>query len=153
TRTACHHRGIPASVARQGAAPFMLTPAEELGLSGHSLANRVRQAFYDIPQPELVALLHRTHDEATRRHLIYLRDGELDTIPVLPCPLTVLPEQLSYIHFVSLTISNALKRFPEMYIQDFEVREVLRISPEEEEWLWRCWGPSQRENNPVFGRL
>ena len=20
-------------------------------------------------------------------------------------------------------------------------------------WLWDCWGPSQRENNPIFGRL
>src|SRR5262245_42839276 len=43
--------------------------------------------------------------------------------------------------------------FPELYLQDFGVRELLRISPEEEEWLWKCWGPSQRENNPVFGRL
>src|SRR5262249_18340243 len=131
----------------------MLTPAEELGLSGHGLASRVRQAFYKIAQPDLIALLQRTHEEAFRRHLIYLRDGELDTIRVLPCPVTVLPEQLSYIHFVSLTIANALKRFPELYLQDFGVRELLRIPPEEEEWLWKCWGPSQRENNPVFGRL
>jgi hypothetical protein len=60
---------------------------------------------------------------------------------------------MAYIHFVSLTIHNALKRLPEMYMQDFDVRDLLRVSPEEEEWLWKCWGPSQRENNPVFGRL
>src|SRR5262249_40170675 len=29
----------------------------------------------------------------------------------------------------------------------------LRLSPDEEKWLWDAWGPSQRENNPVFGRL
>jgi len=29
----------------------------------------------------------------------------------------------------------------------------LRLSPEEERWLWECWGPSHREYNPVFGRL
>src|SRR5207245_1456392 len=61
--------------------------------------------------------------------------------------------KMTYLHFVSLTIHNALKRLPELYMQDFAVREVLRISPEEEEWLWKSWGPSQRENNPVFGRL
>jgi hypothetical protein len=131
----------------------MLTPAEELGLSGSSLAGRVRQAFYKIPEPALAEMIQRLRQESERRHLIYLRDGELETIRVLPCPLTVLPDQLAYIHYVSLTILNALKRLPELYFQDFAVRDVLRISPEEEEWLWKCWGPSHRENNPVFGRL
>ncbi|HKI38313.1 MAG TPA: hypothetical protein VKA46_41070 [Gemmataceae bacterium] len=131
----------------------MLTPAEELGLSGLSLAGQVRQAFHKLPEPAVLDLVRRMREEAFRRHLIYLRDGVPDAIHVLPCPLTVLPDQLAYIHFVSLTILNALKRLPDLYLQDFAVREVLRISPEEEEWVWKCWGPSQRENNPVFGRL
>ena len=131
----------------------MLTPAEELGLSGLSLASRVRKAFYQIPEPTLVTLIQSIREESFRRHLIYLRDGEWDTIRVLPCPITVLPDQLAYIHYVSLTVHNALKRLPEMYMQDFGVREILRITPEEEEWLWKCWGPSQREHNPLFGRL
>jgi hypothetical protein len=131
----------------------MLTPAEELGLSGLSLAGRVRKAFYTIPTPRLDELLRRIREESFRRHLIYLRDGEPDAIRVLACPLVALPDQRAYIHFVSLTIHNALKRLPDLYMQDFAVREVLRILPEEEEWLWKCWGPSQRENNPVFGRL
>jgi hypothetical protein len=131
----------------------MLSPAEELGLSGSSLAGRVRKAFYMIPPAELVGLIGRIREEALRRHLIYLRDGEPEAIRVLPCPVTVLPDQIAYIHFVSLTIHNALKRLPDLYIQDFGVRELLRILPEEEEWLWKCWGPSLRENNPVFGRL
>ena len=131
----------------------MLTPAEELGLSGLSLASRVRKAFYTIPEAELAELIGRIRDEAFRRHLVYLRDGEVDTVRVLPCPVTVLPDQLAYIHSVTLTIHNAMKRLPEMYLQDFAVREVLRLLPEEEEWLWKYWGPSQREHNPVFGRL
>jgi hypothetical protein len=131
----------------------MLTPAEELGLSGLSLASRVRKTFYTIPEPELAELIRRIRDEAFRRHLVYLRDGEVDTVRVLPCPITVLPDQLAYIHSVTLTIHNAMKRLPEMYMQDFAVREVLRLMPEEEEWLWKYWGPSHREHNPVFGRL
>ena len=131
----------------------MLTPAEELGLSGLSLAGRVRQAFHKLPESAVVDLIRRMRDEAFRRHLIYLRDGTPDAIHVLPSPLTVLPDQLAYIHFVSLTIINALKRLPDLYMQDFAVREILRISPGEEDWLWKCWGPGQRENNPIFGRL
>jgi hypothetical protein len=131
----------------------MLTPAEELGLSGLSLASQVRKAFYQVPAPQLTGLIGRIREEAIRRHLIYLRDGELEAVRVLPCPVTVLPDQLAYIHFVTLTILNALKRLPELYMQDFAVRDILRLSPGEEDWLWKCWGPSQRDNNPLFGRL
>jgi hypothetical protein len=131
----------------------MLTPAEELGLSGHSLAGRVRKAFYQVPEGTLVELLRQIRAESLRRHLIYLRDGQPDAVRVLPCPVTVLPDQLAYIHYVSLTIHNALKRLPELYFQDFGVRDVLRLTPGEEQWLWDCWGPSHREHNPVFGRL
>ena len=132
----------------------MLTPAEELGLSGLSLASRVRKAFYKIPEAELPrpdATASREADPPAP-HLPARRPGR-DAIRVLPARITVLPDQLAYIHFVSLTIQNALKRLPELYLQDFGRPRVLRLPPEEEEWLWDCWGPSQRENNPVFGRL
>jgi hypothetical protein len=131
----------------------MLTPAEEMGLGGLSLAGRVRKAFYLIPEDRVARLMQSIREEAFRRHLIYLRDGQPDAIHVLPCPVTVLPDQIAYIHIVSLTIQNALKRLPELYMQDFAVREILQLTPEEDEWLWKCWGPSQRENNPIFGRL
>lgn len=131
----------------------MLTPAEELGLSGAGLAARVRRAFYSIPETQLVELETRMHEEATRRHLWYLRDGKAETIRVLLLPLTALPEQLSYIHSVSLTILNALKRLPELYQRDPSLRNVLPLSPAEEEWLATCSEPWQNEYNPVFGRL
>ncbi len=131
----------------------MLTPAEELGLSGMALASRVRKAFYKIPEEQVVTVIQRIREEAVRRELVYLREGEEDAIRVLPCPITVLPDQLAYIHFVSLTILNALKRLPDLYLQDFAIRDVLRLGPAEERWLWDYWGAGQRENNPVFGRL
>jgi hypothetical protein len=131
----------------------MLTPAEELGLSGLALASRVRKAFEKIPEAELLGLVQRLREEAFRRHLTYLRDGQPDTISVFACPMTVLPDQVSYIHFVSQTIQAALKRLPDLYQQDAQVREILQVSPAEEAWLAECWVPSQRDNNPIFGRL
>lgn len=131
----------------------MLTLAEEAGLSGFHLASRVRRAFLALPPDEALQLMAEVRSESARRHLVYLREGRQDVIPLFPCPVTALPDQLSYLHFVTLTLQNALKRLPELYFQDLEVREILRLSAEEEEWLWHCWGPSQRDNNPVFGRL
>jgi hypothetical protein len=131
----------------------MLTPAEELGLSGLSLASRVRTAFHKIPGPTVVRLMQRVREEARRRHLVYLRDGQMDVIHVLPCPLTALPEQIAYVHSVSLTIHNALKRLPDVYQNDPAARDILRLTPPEEEWLTAFWGQSQREHTPIFGRL
>src|SRR5687767_5747141 len=131
----------------------MLTLAEEVGLGGYYLASRVRRAFLSLPESEVAELMARVREESARRHMVYLREGQQEVIGLFPLPLTALPDQISYLHFVSQTVQNALKRLPELYFQDFAVREVLRLPPEEEEWLWQCWGPSQRDNNPVFGRL
>src|SRR5262249_27074791 len=110
-----HHGEAIASALQTCNSGLMLTPAEELGLSGLSLVSRVRKAFYHIPEARLIGMIDDIRAEALRRHLIYLRDGETETIRVLPCPVTVLPDQLAYIHYVSLTIQNALKRLPELY--------------------------------------
>jgi len=130
-----------------------LTPAEEQGLSGLSLDSQVRRAFFAMPSETVLDLVRRFPEEAARRKLTYMRDGQTETIRVMLRPTGVMPDQLAYLHFVSLTLINALKRLPELYIQDFAVRAAVPLTPPEEKWLWDCWGPSHRENNPVFGRL
>lgn len=91
--------------------------------------------------------------EAWNRRLIYEREGKFETIRVLLRPSAVMPDQLAYLHFVSLTLLNALKRLPELYLADAQVRRIIPLSEEEEAWLHDSWGESQRDNNPVFGRL
>jgi len=130
-----------------------LTPAEERGLSGVSLDSRVRRAFFALPQEAIVELTGRMIEEAFKRKLIYLRDGQTEAIRVLLRPTGIMPDQLAYLHFVSLTLINALKRLPDLYIQDFAVREAVPLTAPEEKWLWDNWGPGHREYNPVFGRL
>ena len=131
----------------------ILTPAEELGLSGLSLDSRVRKAFYSMPAATVVEMAARMHAEATARNLVYYRDGLMETIPIMLRPIGVMPDQLAYLHFASLTILNALKRLPDLYLQDFNVRSIVRLTPPEEKWLWDSWGPGHRELNPVLGRL
>jgi hypothetical protein len=130
-----------------------LTPAEELGLSGLSLDSRVRRAFYTIGAPRMSELIRRMSEEASRRKLTYWRAGQVETIRMLLRPIAVMPEQMAYLNYVSLTILNALKRLPELYLGDANVREIVRLTAPEHEWLLEHWQPSHRENNPVFGRL
>ena len=131
----------------------MHSPAEEVGLLGQRLATRVQDALDRIPRDELVALMRDIQRTATERHLAYQHEGVTETITLLPCPLTMRQDQLGYTHYVSQIVLNAIKRLPDLYFEVPEVREVLRVSPVEEEWLRECWTPAHRETNPVFGRF
>jgi hypothetical protein len=131
----------------------MLTPAEEQGLAGLALASRVQHALYRLAPAELAGLIERLRTGARERHVVYLHDGEIEPIRILPAPITVLPDQLAYVHHVTLAVLNALKRLPSLYLHDFTVREILRLPDAEERWLRECWTTSHEEHNPVFGRL
>ena len=120
---------------------------------GQRLATRVQNALDGIPRYELVALLHEIHRTATQRHLVYQHEGVTETITLLPCPLTMRQDQLGYTHYVSQIVLNAIKRLPDLYFEVPEVREILRVTDVEEEWLRECWTPAHLESNPVFGRF
>jgi hypothetical protein len=68
----------------------LLTPAEELGLSGLHLDGRVRKAFYAMSSEAIVELSRRMNEEAGRRHLLYLRDGQPEVIPIMLRPIGVM---------------------------------------------------------------
>ena len=129
------------------------SPAETSGLRGARLAARVRQALYHLPAAELAAAHERMRQGAIERHMDYFHDGRVETIRVLPCPITLLPEQLTYLHSVTRTLHHALLRMPELYFADPAVRALLRLDPAEDEWLRACWTPAVQASNPVFDRL
>lgn len=120
---------------------------------GLRLATRVQHAIDRIAPEAMVDLLRDMRRTATKRHLAYQRDGVTETIRLLPCPLTLRPDQLGYTHYISETILNCIKRLPDLYFEVPAVREILRLTPIEEEWLRECWTPAHREANPVFARL
>ncbi len=130
-----------------------LSSAEVAGLAGLRLAARVRQALYHIPSARLAEAHERMRRASIEKRVAYFREGEMDIIRILPCPIAVLPEEVTYLHFVNRTLQGALGRLPELYLADDDVRAALHLYPEEEAWLRACWGPSHRMRNPVFARL
>src|SRR6266496_2278975 len=73
----------------------MLTTAEELGLSGVALSSRVQRALYGLPESQLAGLIEQLRQGAVERHVVYLRDNEVEPVRILPCPITVVPDQLA----------------------------------------------------------
>jgi hypothetical protein len=127
--------------------------ADEHGLRGVSLDSRLRQLFFGMSSEKLGALARQVVDEATRRELVYFRDGKQETINVMLRPAGIFSEQLNYFHYVSLTLVGALKRMPELYLKDFNIREVVPLDELEAKWLWDTWGASHNQFHTVFGRL
>ena len=130
-----------------------MTPADERGLRGVSLDSRLRQVFFGMSAEKLSALAKQVTDEATRRELVYFRDGQQETINVMLRPAGIFSEQLHYFHYVALTLVGALKRLPELYLKDFNIREVVPLEDLEARWLWDTWGASHNQFHTVFGRL
>ena len=60
---------------------------------------------------------------------------------------------MNYFHTVSLTLQEALKRVPDMYLDHAVVREIAPLEPQEEERLRETRTPAHRNSHCVFGRL
>ena len=127
--------------------------ADDYGLRGVSLDLYLRQIFASLPPETIKQLSKQMHDEALRKELVYFRDGEVEAINVMMRPLAMFSEQLNYFHYVSQTLLGALKRMPELYLKDFQVREVVPLEEGEAKWLWDTWGASHSQSHTVFGRL
>ncbi len=131
----------------------MLSPAEELGLAGAALDARVRRAVNHIPDATLAWLSRRLADDARLNGVVYERGGEIEPVRIMLRPLLVMPDQVAYLHNVCTIIVDALKRLPELYFSDPEVRAILPLAPAEEAWLRDCWTALEGGQNALYGRL
>ena len=117
----------------------MLSPAESVGLFGSTLDNRVRKAAQRVGDGALARISERLRTDAMANAVCYERDGVEEPVRIMLRPLLVMPEQLSYVDHVCLKLSEALKRLPDLYLKDEQVRRILAITPEEEHWLRDTW--------------
>lgn len=131
----------------------MLSPAEELGLAGAALDARVRRAVHHIPDATLAWLSRRLADDARLNGVIYERAGEIEPVRIMLRPLLVMPEQVTYLQNVCTVIMDALKRLPELYFSDADVRRILPLAADEEAWLRDCMTALEGGQNALYGRL
>ncbi|HZX43824.1 MAG TPA: hypothetical protein VFE93_18440 [Myxococcaceae bacterium] len=131
----------------------MQTPAEELGLASRRVGARLRSALLAIAPDWMRDVVRQIQEDGRAAALLYLHQGRAEAVSILPAPLTVLPEQLQYLHATALTLHDATRRLLELWLVDPSVRRALPVSRGEEEWIRACWGPQHARSNPVFGRL
>ncbi|MCS7054846.1 MAG: hypothetical protein NZM18_01530 [Thermoflexales bacterium] len=130
-----------------------LSAADAQGLKALSLDSRLRRAFFDLSASTIWELAEAVPQHARRCGLTYWREGKEEVINIFLRPAGVLAEQMNYFHAVSITLQEALKRMPDLYLENAAVREIVPLSPEEETWLRALWTPAHRNAHCVFGRL
>lgn len=130
-----------------------LTPADERGLSHLSLDSRLRRTFIELPRGQLADLSRQVYQLSQERGLVYYRETVPDVINVMLCPRGVFPEQMSYFHYVTLTLVEALKQIPDLYLQNADARQIMPLTETEEQWLRELWTPSHGRQHSVFGRM
>jgi hypothetical protein len=131
----------------------VLSPAESLGLSGATLEARVRRAAQHIPDDVFARIAERLRADALANGMVYEHEGRIEPVRIMLRPLLAMREQLAYVHHVCLRITDAVKKFPALYLEDARIRRILAISPEEERWLRNSWTRDHLRFNPVYGRL
>ena len=132
----------------------MLTLAEEIGLGGYHLASRVRKAFRRLPQGDQASLIAAVQQEAAAaaprllagrpagrdRRVSLARDGfaRPDFVPPLR-----LADGAERPQAAAGAVLSGFRR----------PRGAADARRRRKRGCWQCWGPSQRDNNPIFGRL
>ncbi len=133
--------------------PNTLSPSDERGLKGLSLDSQLRRAFFDMPASTIWRLAQAVPEAARALGLTYFREGQEETINVLLRPTGLLTEQMNYYHTVSNVLLEALKRIPDMYLENPEIRKIVPLDPDHEALLRETWTPNHRASHCVFGRL
>ncbi|HEX7533377.1 MAG TPA: hypothetical protein VF340_09080, partial [Methyloceanibacter sp.] len=131
----------------------VLSPAEALGLSGATLEARIRRATNYVTDATFARIDERLRADARTNQMIYEHEGVEEPIRLMLRPLLVMQEQLSYVHHVCLQLIEALKRLPDLYLEDERIRSILAITPDEESWFRDTWTKAHRGFNSIYGRL
>ncbi len=133
--------------------PSIISPAEALGLSGAALESRVKRAAHNISDHTYRQIAERMRADAVANQMVYEHNGVPEAVRVMLRPILARREQLTYVHHVCQQITEALKQFPALFLENAQVRDILAVSGEEAGWLRDIWTPEHAKYNPVYGRL
>lgn len=131
----------------------VLSPAEALGLSGAALNSRVRNSGLHMPDWSLARIARQLSADALANEVIYEHEGVREAVRIMLRPLLAHRDQFTYVHYVCLRICEALSQIPRLFLEHEEIRKIVAVTGEEEQWLRDIWSPSHGRNNAVYGRL
>jgi uncharacterized circularly permuted ATP-grasp superfamily protein len=119
------------------------------------LSDTVNDLLLKLPRREFQEMVEEINAACLRDGITYIpqEDNTLRVIPLMPAPRIINPIQRSYFHYVCLQVIDALKKLCSVYISDPQVRKLLPLSEEEEQWVMNAWGENVPRYHTVISRL
>lgn len=118
------------------------------------VSRRIQSALLNLPAAQAVRLREDLRQTSEQRGMImYGHAGERKVIPVTLRPWLVSPAQRRFLLRTCLTLKKHLHRLLELYLGHEDVRKVIPLSPQEEEWFRLVEKKGKIGPQTVFDRL
>lgn len=118
------------------------------------IQNELNKIFLKLPKATVRQLFDRLKEESYKRGMVvYDEKGQPRLVNISVRPWVITKEQKVFFHKICLQMKDALQRTAEIYYADQKAREILTLSPLEQEWFFEIFGRSGQRHQTVFDRI
>lgn len=119
-----------------------------------AVQERLNEVFLRLPRVKIKELFDRLKEESLKRGMvIYNEKGEPRLVNVRVRPWLITKEQKRFFHGVCLNMKDTLQRVADIYYNEPKAREILTLTPREEEWFFEIYKSGAGNSETVFDRI
>ncbi len=122
-----------------------------------TIQEKLNKVFLRLPKATVRQLFDRLREESLRRGVVlYDEEGEPRVVDICVRPWIMTKQQKRFFHGICLNMKKALQRVAEIYYNEPQARQILALTPREEEWFFEIYGASTRRvqgYQTVFDRV
>lgn len=119
-----------------------------------AIQERLNEVFLKLPKPVVRQLFDKLKEESLKRGMVvYNEKGEPRIVNVRVRPWLITKEQKRFFHRVCLDMKDALQRVANIYYNEPKSREILTLTPREEEWFFDIYRSGAQDPQTVFDRI
>lgn len=119
-----------------------------------AIQERLNEIFLRLPKEFVGQLFDKLKEESLKRGMvIYNEKGEPRIVNVRIRPWLITKEQKRFFHKVCLNMKDALQKVADIYYNQPRAREILTLTPREEEWFFEIYRNGAQNPQTVFDRI
>ncbi len=119
-----------------------------------AIQERLNEILLRLPRATVKRLFDKLKEESLKRGMvIYNEKGEPRIVNVRIRPWLITKEQKKFFHKVCLDMKDALQRVAKVYYNEPTAREILTLTPREEEWFFEIYRSGNQNPQTVFDRI
>lgn len=119
-----------------------------------AIQEKLNEILLRLPKSTVKELFDKLKEESLKRGMVvYNEKGEPRIVNVRIRPWLITREQKRFFHGVCLDMKDALQRAANVYYSEPKAREILTLTPREEEWFFDIYRSDAQKFETVFDRI